>query len=98
MQEFHLNELQYSDDIKGALRLYIYDGAYHHGGIWFQEKPKYPDEEIPKWRAQLHTNVAIEKDQEVRITNCGDLLVFHAKNGKVLYPADPTKFWDECAV
>ncbi len=98
MAHFHLTELQYSNEREGPWRLYIYgpDG-YHSGGQWFRKKPKYPDEEITTAQAHNRALVAVSEGKEVRITDGGDMLVFHAKGGKVLYPAEPKKFWEEIA-
>ena len=89
-----LSELQYSDDRTEPMKLYIYgkDG-YHSGGVWFRRVPKYPEEEITTADAKFRTENAIAKGLEVRICDGGDMLVFHAKDGKVLFPADG-KFWN----
>lgn len=41
-----LTQLQYSVDRKGPWKLYIFElnSEYHRGGVWFMEKPKYPEE------------------------------------------------------
>ncbi len=90
-----LTELQYSADISGPLKLYIYgEDGYHRGFEWFSRKPKYPDEEITVERARVDTIVAVMAGREVRITNGSDFLVFWAKDGKVLFPKEGVeKFW-----
>jgi hypothetical protein len=96
----HLTELQYSTDRKGPFKLYIYEphSEYHRGGVYFMKKPQYPEEgEITVTEAKTRALLAIADDREVRITDSGDLLVFHARNGQTLYPKDPAKFWDEIA-
>jgi hypothetical protein len=82
-----LTELQYSEDRQGPWKLYVYDhnSQFHRGGIWFREKPKYPDEEITTAEAKERVDKAIRTRREVRICDGGDMLVFHAKNGAVVY-------------
>lgn len=93
-----LTTLQYSTDRKGPWKLYIYDQTgYHDGGQWFRAKPKYPDEEITTAQAHNLAFVAVAKKQEVRICDGGDMLVFHAKDGKILYPENAKEFWEEAA-
>jgi hypothetical protein len=95
METFTLTDLQYSDDRRGPFRLYIYrrDGL-HDGGQWFRNKPKHPDEEITTGQAHNRTFAAVAKGLEVRITDSGDMLVYHARGGKVLFPNDPKAFWE----
>jgi hypothetical protein len=92
-----LDKLQYSVDRKGPWQLYIYlpNSDYHQGGIWFEAKPKYPEEEISTPEAMKRTFKAMAEGREVRIVDGGDQLVFHAQHGKVLYPAAPADFWAE---
>jgi hypothetical protein len=91
-----LTELQYSSERKGPFALVIYEAgsAYHHGKQWFRNKPKYPDEEISSWEALQRVESAIAEGREVRICDGGDMLVYHAKDGEVLYGK---KFWEEIA-
>ncbi len=76
------------------MALYIFrpDG-YHHGKQWFAKTIRYPEEEILSSKARERVDAAIAAGLEVRICNGGDLLVFHAVNGKIEYPTDVTKFW-----
>jgi hypothetical protein len=100
MGTYTLTELQYSDDRKGPFRLYIYgpDGL-HSGAQWFRAVPKYPDEEITGTEAMVRALEAFGQGLEVRITDGGDMLVYHAKDGKVLYPQPIGNFWAEvCGV
>lgn len=90
-----LSELVYSMDIRGPLALYIYrSDGYHTGKVWFQKKPRYPDEEITVERARELVDAAIIRGVEVRICNSGDFLVFHAKGGSVLFPFEGD-FWKD---
>jgi hypothetical protein len=81
-----LTQLQYSTDRRGPFKLYVYrpDG-FHEGGVWFRPAPKYPDEEITVLEAEKRTLKAIAEGREVRICDGGDMLVFHAKGGKILH-------------
>jgi hypothetical protein len=94
MEEFELTELQYVETGSGPWRLYIYSSdGLHSGGKWFRAgKPKYPDEEIAFQSAFTSTAMAMLKGLEVRITDGGDMLVFHAQGDKILYG---NKFWEE---
>jgi hypothetical protein len=95
----HLTELQYSSERKGPFGLVIYEPGsdLHRGKQWFENVPKYPDEEITTMEAMYRAQKAILEGREVRIVDKSDLLVFHAKGGKVLYPNNPEKFWEEIA-
>jgi hypothetical protein len=92
----HLTELQYSSDRKGPFALVIYepDSQYHAREQWFRNVPKYPDEEISSWEALQQAQIAVAARREVRVCDGGDRLVYHAKDGKVLYGE---KFWEEIA-
>lgn len=93
-----LTELQYSTERKGPFALYIYDeNGYHTGKQWFRAKPLYAGEEITTGQAHNLAFAAVAKGLEVRACDGGDMLVFHAKDGKVLYPADAAAFWEEIA-
>ena len=67
--------------------------GYHTGGLWFRRKVKYKGEEIDAETAHKRAAEAIAQGLEVRVTNGGDHLVFHAKHGEIIYPEDPDKFW-----
>ena len=92
-----LTELQYSDDRKGPLRIYVFGPAgssFHFGGIWFERKPRYPEEgEITTEEAERRFRWAMREKREVRICNGGDMLVLHAKEGKMIYPETAEEFW-----
>lgn len=90
-----LTKLQYSTDRKGPFCLYIYyqniDG--HAGGTWFMAKPRYPEEgEITITVAKERFEKSMQHGREIRITDSGDMLVLHAKAGKILYGEN---FWKE---
>lgn len=91
-----LTELQYSKDRRGPFRLYIYgpDG-YHSPGIWVARVPQYPDEEINCREAMYRTLEAAAQGLEVRITDGGDMLVYHCVGSNVLYPQPIGDFWKE---
>lgn len=96
----HLTELQYSNEREGRFALYIYESNsdYHRGPVWFMKKPIYPEEgEITISEARDKVTKAILEGREIRIVDTGDMLVFHGKDGKVLYPNDGEKFWVEIA-
>ena len=88
-----LTKLQYSKDREGPFALYIYNlnSEYHSPPTWFMDKPKY-EGEITTEQARTIAKAAFMQGREVRITDGGDLLVFHAKGKKVLYGA---QFWEE---
>jgi hypothetical protein len=93
-----LTQLQYSTEREGPFRLYIYtyNGEGYSTRAWFNKpmKMKYPDEEIPFPRAEGLTKIAVSQGREVRVCDGGDMLVYHAKDGKVLYGEG---FWQEIA-
>lgn len=92
----HLTEMQYSTDRRGPFALYIYNtNGYHSGPQYFAKKIKYPREEITITQAHEKALTAISLRREVRITDPGDMLVFHSENGKIIYPEDAAKFWKE---
>jgi hypothetical protein len=92
-----LTELQYEPLSKKGetLRLYIYNkDGYHSGGKWFRNGVRKDDEEIIYGDAVKQTYDAFWKGQEICITNGGNMLVFHAKDKKVIYPEGTlTAFW-----
>lgn len=93
----HLTQLQHSDTREGRFALYIYElgSEYYRGPVWFENAPRYPDEQISTAEAHHRAEKAVLEGREVRICDKGDMLVFHAKGGKVLYPNNPEKFWEE---
>lgn len=91
---YQLTELQYSNDRKGPWRLYIYeaDGVHHRGGASFGKETD--DEVISIVEAKVKALSAMGAGREVRVTDGGDNLVFHAKGPNILYPATGD-FWKE---
>jgi hypothetical protein len=90
-----LTELQYAVPVQGeSFRLYIFgaDGM-HSGGQWFRRVPVYIDEEISVSAAEALAEAAIARGVEVRVTDGGDNLVYHVKDGKRLYPAGAENVW-----
>ena len=70
-----------SDDMSFPLRLYVYNAeGRHNGGKWLKND------------SQLETamtgpvKAAIAAKREVRITDSGDFLVFHAQGGRIVFP------------
>lgn len=59
---------------------------------FFRKKVKYPDEEVDIPTAKTICDKAIANRQEVRVTDGGDMLVYHAQAGMTLYGE---KFWEE---
>jgi hypothetical protein len=92
-----LTQLQYSKDREGPFALYIYepDSEYHRGAQWFAKKVRYPDEEITIQKAHELYEKVFTTGREIRITDGGDMLVHHAKNGRVLYGE---MFWKDLGV
>lgn len=94
----YLTELQYSNDRKGPFRLYIYDRpGLHSGGQWFRKPPLiFTDEEITSSEAMKRTIEATTVfGYEVRICDGGDMLVYHWKDNRLLYPKPLGNFWKE---
>lgn len=91
-----LTELGYSADTRGELKLYVYRGDRHTGGIWFGRGRAIDRDNITIGAARLVVASAIRRLQEVRICNGQDWLVFHAVDGEILFPPDPEKFWETC--
>jgi len=66
------------------LRLYIYDAAGHHdSGIEIRTESQLNGVGM-RWI--IHNAVA--QKREVRITDPADFLVFHSRDGKILFPED----------
>jgi hypothetical protein len=88
LAEVHtLTELQHAEAGPGPWKIYIYgrDG-YHSGGKWFRKgNMKYPEEEITLAAAEQRSKEAFARKKEVRVCDGGDMLVFHAVDGKVIY-------------
>lgn len=96
MPTFTLNQLQYSDDRTGILRIYVFhpSGRGYEARQYFSRHIRYPEEEVSVGDAKAISDAAVSNGREVRITNGGDELVFHAKDGVVLFPAEGADaFW-----
>jgi 20S proteasome alpha/beta subunit len=93
-----LTELVYSEDLSGTLRVYVYtaSGDAYLIRQYFARRVRYSDEEVDLDRAKAIVDEALRCELEVRITNGGDFLVFHSKDGAVLYPEGSTteKFFE----
>lgn len=97
-----LTELRYAQP-SYPMRLYIYGAdGFHRGGIWFEKTPRYPDqpgssinrnETISTSNARMLCDAALAMGNEVRITDGGDMLVFHSQLGVTLYPESSAAFW-----
>jgi hypothetical protein len=92
--------MQYAPPGDGPWRLYVFDrGGYHRGGRYFARKPMPANlGESHLWltreAARDDATRALRQGLEVRITDAGDRLVFHAKGLKQLYPLNPDTFWN----
>ena len=88
-----LTKLQYSEDHRGPWQLYVYSpsGRGYEVKTWFAKQVKFPGEEITFDAAEQIMQTAMKEKQEIRICDGGDMLVFHALNGEVLYGKD---FWE----
>lgn len=96
--EYELTQLQYAVPVKGEnFRLYIYGAdGFHSGGQWFTSGLiKYPDEQIDRVTAAAREMAARHEGLETKVTNVGDMLVFHSVGGEILYPQGVTggEFW-----
>lgn len=92
---YELTKLQHSEDRKGPWRLYIFEphSEFHRGGVWFSDKPKYPEEgEITTAQALTRCANAVSEGREVRVCDGGDMLVYHFREGRVLHGAT---FWKD---
>lgn len=96
LEVHELTQLEYAVPVKGeSFRLYILDAdGMHNGGQWFRRVPKYFDEEVAVEYAEHLAGQAIRDGKEVRVTDGGDLLVYHVVGGKQLYPADTENVWE----
>jgi hypothetical protein len=92
-----LTKLQYGNNREGPFRLYIYDArGYHSGGVYFDRVPRYPEDgELTSKEAFKRATQALADGLEVRITDGGDMLVYHARGATVLYPLPPGDFWHQ---
>jgi hypothetical protein len=87
MATYKLTQLQYSNDRKGPFQLYIYaiNGRGYEVKTFFAREIEYPDEEIGIPAAKDLAYEAMAKGKEIRVTDGGDRLVFHAVAGKTIY-------------
>lgn len=80
--------LQYKDKVNPdknlyPLYLFIYDeNGFHSTGVLLEDKQKL------EYAFKTSIKFAIANKREVRITDTGDLLCFHAKDGKILYDGE----------
>jgi len=93
-ETFELTELQYAETGEGPWRLYLYnDDGFHGRAKWFRlGRMKYPSEEITPEEAKRRSDANHAIGREVRITDGGDMLVYHSVNGEVVYGEN---FWNE---
>ena len=89
-----LSELQYTETGDGPWKLYLYnDDGFHGRAKWFRlGEMKYPNEEITPAEAKEKADANHAIGREVRITNGGDMLVYHSVDGAVAYGEN---FWKE---
>lgn len=91
--EHTLTQTFYSKDVRGPWALYVYEpNGYHTGAQWFAKVIRYPQEQISVAEARLRVIEAVSQGREVRITDAGDMLVFHSVNGAQLHPQG-IDFW-----
>lgn len=94
------DELILSENREGPWKLYIYglpdtpEANLHSGRQWFNRAVRYPDEEITVEEARAKAAEAVMEGREVRVTDSGDELVFHAITGIIFHGQ---KFWEEIA-
>jgi hypothetical protein len=89
-----LSQLHYSEGLGEApLALYIFRPDGLHTGAHYIANDAHEDREIAPADARFVAEHNMDAGREIRITNSADHLVFHAKDGKVIYPADPEAFW-----
>jgi len=92
-----ITRFMYAEPKKGEdFKLYLLLDGSHKGAHWFTSgKIRYPEEQMAAKAALILAQAWILTGQEVRVTDDGDMLVFHSKDGKVLHPAGVTieEFW-----
>lgn len=83
-----LTQLQYASPVKGqVLRLYVYnEDGFPSGGKWFSSNLAEEDVDMDAVSAATLEMTARFRGCETKVTDLGDKLVFHSKNGDVLYP------------
>jgi hypothetical protein len=90
-----LTRLQYGNNREGPFRLYIYDArGYHSGAVYFDRVPRVFNEISAKEAFKLASQ-ALADGLEVRVTDDGDFLLFHARGATVLYPPLTDDFWHQ---
>lgn len=80
----------YAEPKKGeSFKLYVFDrDGYHRGPQWFTSgEIRYPHEEITAETALAVAGEAFRQGLEIRVTDSGDMLVFHGKDAQIVYPA-----------
>jgi len=79
---------QYKDQVNPdkdlyPLYLFIYNAeGFHSTGVRLEDKHKL------EYALKTSIKLAIANKREVRITDSGNLLCFHAKDGKILYDGE----------
>jgi len=103
MSVYTLTEPVYGNDRNGPFRLYIYEAdGFHRGGVWAYKGgpthyPNDPCTEISTREMMMRAVESCAQGKEVRITDGGDLMIYHAIGGKILYPDSEAMktFWQE---
>jgi hypothetical protein len=77
------------------MALYVFEpNGCHRGPQWFRKKPKYSEDNLSTEQAKALTKTAMERHLEIRITDSRDQLVFHSRDGRILYPqCSFEEFW-----
>jgi hypothetical protein len=90
-----LTSFQYALPVPGELmKLYIFNkDGMHNGCIYFRKTPKRKYGEVDIAEASVLVLRAVGEGKEVRVTNGGDLLLFHMKTNEhgqlcMAYPPD----------
>jgi hypothetical protein len=83
---FELTEPMHAKWSEGPLKLYVFDfTGFHNGGKWVVDTVRYPGEELTTAAAKQLINKAMQDKREIRICDGGDMLVFHAVDGEIVY-------------
>lgn len=93
MPELFLNDLQYADTRAGRFCLYRSNDGQHGLPIRFSV-PKDPAGALGPEAARGSALAWQALGLEVRVVDSGDCVVFHAKNGRIVYPRQGD-FWAE---
>jgi len=98
--EVKLTEFMYAEPVKGSvMRLYFIDSdGTHHGPIRFTSgdiDQEHKGVLVDVFTASALEMSARERGIETRVTDSGDMLLFHSKDGTILYPKDTSggDFW-----